>query len=119
MTGIVQPAFRPIKQVGLIDLLSLVILIIPVSSAISVVRHSGGGILRYLTSGTMGLLLSFLITWASWKLGKSLFIRAKERSERLRNVIGFALFAFQLFWIFVGLVGGVKVGSLVVDHIAR
>jgi len=115
----VQPVSRPSKQVGLIDLLSLVILIIPVSSAISIVRHSGGGILRYLTAGTLGLVLSFLMTWASWKVGKSLYIRGKERPERVRNITGFALFAFQLFWIFVALVGGVKVGRLVADHIAH
>jgi hypothetical protein len=107
------------RQVGLLDLIAMVIFFIPIFATIGMVKRSGGGILRYSLALALSIALGASIVSVDWRLGRAMWRRSTNYSERVRNAVGVALFVFQVFWIFVGLVGGSKLVAFLVDHLAR
>lgn len=89
----------------------------PIESVIGTVRALGGGVLRYVIALPFGILLGVLIVYVAWKLGRSVWVRFQNRSEKTKNRVGMALFVFQLFCIAVGLVSGGIVGKLIVHYL--
>ena len=72
----------------------------------SVVKHSGRGMLRLIVALPLSIMLSALIFYVAGKLGVAILARFDKHSERTKDTIGWALFALPLFWIAVGTVGG-------------
>jgi hypothetical protein len=107
------------KQIGLMDLLAMVIFFIPIFGTMATVKRSGGGILRYLLALPLSIALGTLIVSIDWKFGRAIWRRSTNSSEKVKNAVGFVLFVFQLFWIFVGLVSGSRLGAFLVDHLGR
>jgi hypothetical protein len=107
------------RQIGLVDLFTMIVFVMPASAAVARVKHSGGGILAYLLALPAGLALGCAIVSVEWKLGKAIWRRFSGRSKSIQNFVGILLFAFQLFWIFVGLVTGDRLGALVANRFPR
>jgi hypothetical protein len=113
------PQHTQIRQVGLLDLLTMIAFVMPIYAAIAEVKRAGGGILAYVVASPLTVAMGALIVWVDWKLGKAVWIRSKGHSEKVKNAVGFALLAFQLFGIFVGLASGIRLAVFLVNHLAR
>jgi hypothetical protein len=107
------------RQVGLIDLFMMIVFIMPACAGVARVKHSGGGNFAYLLALPPGVALGFAIVSVEWKLGKAIWRRFSGRWRSIQNFVGILLFAFQLFWIFVGLVSGDMTGALVASQFPR
>ena len=107
------------RQIGLVDLFMMIVFVMPVSAAVASVKHWGGRILAYLVALPAGIALGCAIVSVEWKLGKAIWHRFSGLSESIQNSVGILLFAFQLFWIFVGLVSGDRLGALVANRFPR
>jgi hypothetical protein len=82
------------------------------------VKRSGGGILRYSFALPLSIALGTFLVRIAWNLGKAVWRRSTNYSEKVKNAIGLALCVFQGFWIFVGLVSGSRLAAFLVDHLA-
>jgi hypothetical protein len=106
-------------QVGLSHLLMMIAFVMPTFATIAEVKHSSGGTSAYILAIPIGIALSIAIATAEWRLGKFIWLRFKESSERVQNAVGALLFALQMLWIFTGLVGGMEMGVFISYHLAR
>jgi hypothetical protein len=113
------PQHTQMRQVGLLDLFTMIVFIMPIYATIAEVKRAGCGILAYVVALPLTVAIGALIVWVDWKLGKAVWIRSKGHSEKIKNAAGFALLAFQMFWIFVGLASGVRLAAFLVNHLAR
>jgi hypothetical protein len=107
------------RKIGLVDLLAMTAFVTPIVATISTVKHSAGGFTQYLLAVPLGIALGALIVSLEWMLGRVIWLRFENHSGRFRHAAGLGLYVIQLFWIFVGAVGGDKLGALVVSHIPR
>ena len=107
------------RQIGLMDLLAMVILFIPIFGTLAVVKRLGGGFLRYSLALRLSIALGTLIVSVDWKFGRAIWRRSTNYSEKAKNLVGLALVVFQVFWIFVGLVSGSRLAAFLVDHLPR
>ena len=97
----------------------MVVFIIPIFGTMAAVKSSGGGTIRYLLALPSSIVLGTLIVTMDWKLGRAIWLRSENCSEKIKNAVGLALFVFQLFWIFVGLVSSARLAAFVVSHLPR
>lgn len=95
----------------------MITVIMPIEAAIFTVKNSGGGTLRYTVAAPFGIVLGVLIVYVAYVLGHLVWVRFQDRTEKTKNIVAMALFAFQLFWIAVGLVSGGVVGQLIVHYL--
>lgn len=107
---------RKTGQVTLSHVLWIVILVMPPSAMVGVVKDTGGGALKYLVSAVIGLVLGSLILWMHWKIGRAVWPRFQRSSQTVRNVVAFGLFAQGVVWALVGLVVGVKSAALITRY---
>jgi hypothetical protein len=106
-------------QVTMMHLLLCIAFFMPVVTAITELKHSGGGTLRYLVAAPSALVLGALIVSLDWKLGKVVWLRWQRYSKQAQNAVAIALLAGELLWIVVGVVSGVKLAAFVAEHVAR
>jgi len=106
-------------QVTLGHLLLGIVFCMPVSMAVIEIKHSGGGIFRYLIVAPVALVLGVLIASLDWKLGKAVWLRCQRCSNRAQNRAAMALFGLQLLWIVLGAISGFKLATFVAAHLAR
>src|SRR5579872_1234590 len=106
-------------QVTLGHLLLAIAFCQPVGIAVIQIKHSGGGILRYLVIVPVALALGFLIASLDWKLGKATWLRCQAYSNRARKRVAIALFCLQLLWIVLGVISGFKLATFVAAHVPR
>lgn len=85
----------------------------PLGVAVIQIEHSGGGIFRYLIVTALALLLGLLIASLDWKLGKALWLRCQQYSDRAQNKVAMALLCMQLLCIVVGTILGFRLASFV------
>jgi hypothetical protein len=104
-------------QMTLIHLFLGIAFFMPTASAITEVKHAGGGVLRYLVVIPFAIVIGVLIVSIDWRLGKAIWLRSCRYSERVQIGVSVALFAFQLPWIFLGEVSGEKLAAFVVNHL--
>jgi hypothetical protein len=90
----------------LMDLLLGIVFFMPIYATVAGVKQSGGGALRFLVAVPSALVLGILIVFVDWRLGKALWLRSRQYSEKVQSVVSVALFAFEAIWIFLGLVSG-------------
>ena len=91
------PQHTQMRQVGLLDLFTMIAFIMPIYATIVEVKRAGGGILSYVVALPLTVAMGALIVWVDWMLGKAVWIRSKGHSEKVKKAVGFALLAFQLF----------------------
>lgn len=106
-------------QVTLMHLLLGIAFCMPITTAISELKHSGGGVLRYLVAVPSALGLGAVIVSVDWKLGKAAWLRSQRYSTQAQNAVAIALFVGELLWIFVGCVSGFKLAALIAEHVPR
>ena len=85
----------------------------PVGVAVIQTHHSGGGILSYSIVAPAGLVFGLLIASLDWKLGKALWLRCQQYSDRAQNRVAIALLCLQLLWIVLGTMLGFKLATFV------
>ncbi len=107
------------RQVTLMDLFLGIAFCMPTTAALTELKHSGGGTLRYVVAIPSALALGAVIVWLDWKLGKTARLRCQQYSKQAQNVIAMALFAVELLWIGVGGISGFKLAAFVAEHVAR
>jgi hypothetical protein len=106
-------------QVTLGHLLLGIAFCMPVSMAVAEIKHSGGGIFRYLIVTPLALVVGVLIVSLDWKLGRAVWLRYQQYSTRAQNRAAMALFTLQLLWIVLGAISGFKLATLVAEHLAQ
>jgi len=90
----------------------------PIVVTLAAVKHSGGGALRYLVAAPSAVVISILVVYMDWTLGRAIWLRSQQYPKRIQKGVGVALFGFQLLSILVGTVSGVKLAAFVVNHLA-
>lgn len=90
----------------------------PVEAVVIVVKHAGGGALRYALGVPLGLALGVLIVRLDWKIGKALWLRSRNYSEKVQNGVALGVFALQVVWIIAGAIVGDELASLLVRYVA-
>ena len=106
-------------QVTLTHLLFGIAFCMPIGMALTELKHSGGGMLRYLVAAPSTLVLGALIVTLDWKLGRAIWVRCQRYSNKAQNTAAIALFELQLFWIVIGAISGFKLATLVIEHVPR
>ena len=105
-------------QVTLGHLLLAIAFCQPVGVAVIQMEKSGGGIIRYLIVVPVALVLGVLIASLDWKLGKAVWLRCQQYSNRAQKGVGKALFCLQLLWIILGTILGFKLATFVAQHVS-
>ena len=103
-------------QVTLLHLLLAIAFFMPVVAAESVLIHSGAGLIQHLLTAPLGIAIGAAIVWADWKLGARVWLRTGPYSHRAQNALGIVLLLGDLLSIFVGVVLGSRIGSLVAQN---
>jgi hypothetical protein len=106
-------------QVTLGHLLLGIALCMPVSMGVTELKHSGGGILRYVIVAPSALVIGALIVSFDWTLGKAVWLRCRRYSNKAQNRAAMALFGLQLLWIVIGAIAGFKLATFVAAHLPR
>lgn len=106
-------------QVTLGHLLLGIAFCMPVSMGVTELKHSGGGILRYLIVAPSALVIGALIVSFDWKLGKAVWLRCQRYSNKAQNRAAMGLFGLQLLWIVLGAISGFKLATFVAAHLPR
>lgn len=83
----------------------------PAVTAAGELKHSDGGVLRYLITVPPAFALGALIVWVDWKLGKAVWLRYQGYPKQAQNMLGFAWIVLDLFWIMIGAFLGSKLAS--------
>lgn len=113
-----HPRPAEMRRFGLVDLFALIAFFIPIFAAISGVNRQGGGSTRYLVTLPLSIGLGVLIVCVEWRIGKVIWWRFEHYSDKVKNAVGVFLFVIQLFWIFVGLMIGTRLGAFIVNQFA-
>lgn len=90
----------------------------PVEAVVFAVKDAGGGALRYALGVPLGLALGLLIVRLDWKIGKALWLRSRNYSERVQNGLALGVFALQIVWIAAGAIVGGVLALLLVRYVA-
>jgi len=91
----------------------------PLGAAVTEIKHSGGGILRYLIVAPVALVLGVLIVTLDWKLGRALWLRCQRYFNTAQNRAAVALLGLQLLWILVGAISGFRLATFVAARLGR
>ena len=91
----------------------------PIVSAITELKHSGGGMLRYLAAAPSAFAMGVAIVSLDWKLGKAVWLRCQRYSKATQNAAALALLAVQLFGIVGGAVSGFWLAMLIEKHVPK
>jgi hypothetical protein len=94
------------RKWGLMELLAMTAGMMPVFGTIRALRDSGGGFLGYLLGVPSAIVIGIAILWTEAKLATALVIRAKDRSKKIKNVVGLSLLLFSC----VGLSSAARLG---------
>ena len=106
-------------QVTLMHLFLGIAFCMPITAAVTELKHSGAGTLRYLVAVPSALVLGVVIVWLDWKLGKAMWLGCQRYSKQAQNAVAMALFAVELLWIVVGGLSGFKLAAFVAEHVPR
>ena len=106
-------------QVTLGHLLLAIAFCMPMGMAMAELKHSGGGLPRYLVAAPSALVIGALIVSLDWKLGKAVWLRFQMYPKTVQDRVAIALFALDLLWIVAGAVSGLKLATFVADHVPR
>lgn len=85
----------------------------PLFGTIRALRDSGGSFLGYLLGVPSAIVIGIAILWAEGKLASALVIRAKDRSKKIKNVVGLSLLLFQFCWIAIGGTIGFRLAAFI------
>jgi hypothetical protein len=77
----------------LLHLLHAICFSIAVGGAIGAAKHSQVGVMGDLLAVVIGGIMGVAWTWANYKFGKMLYVRAQEKSQRSQNVSAITTFA--------------------------
>jgi hypothetical protein len=106
-------------QVTLGHLFLGIILCMPVTGAVTEIKHAGGGVFRYLIVAPIALLFGVLIASLDWKLGKAVWLRCQRYSHRAQNAAAAARCGLELLWVVLGAGSGLKLATFATAHLAR
>ena len=106
-------------QVTILHLLLGIAFFMPVVAAVSALKRSSGGALRYTVAVPLTLAVGSLIVWLDWKIGKAAWMRSEHYSKFLQNVAALSIVAMDVAWIAVGGVSGSELAKLIAEHVAR
>ena len=110
---------RQPRQFTLLDLLLAIAFFMPVIAAEIVLIRSGAGLVRHLLTVPLGIAIGAAIVWIDWKLGSRLWLRTDRYSHRTQNAMGIALLLGDLLSIFAGAALGTRVGSMMIQNLAK
>jgi hypothetical protein len=89
----------------------------PVVAVITELKHSGGGMLRYLVAVPSAFVLGSLLVSLDWKLGKAIWFRCQRYSSRTQTVAAIASVVLDLSCILVGAVSGFKLSMFIAARV--
>jgi len=107
------------RKLSILELLWLVIIFTPIFGAIFGLTSSGAGWIAYLLGVPLGIGFAALILWLDWRLWMAIGALSKDYSEGAQKALAFGLLIFQVFWIALGGVAGIKLAAFIGDRFPR